>query len=297
MTLKVITDPHIFPYSYSTLVKNKPDKFPTVLTDASSWRVANGTVQQLSDHIKDGYPWMPALLQEGASKKSDETCKALYCLAVDIDNTTKKQKDIVLSLQAAREHPFVQAHAGLVQESPSSTPDWPKFRIVFPLYEPLFSKENINTAYIYLHSLIPGCDPSCKDPQRIYYGAQGTEPAFISLTNTLPPTFLEEAIAFSSDARKKAAKQAADKARYRERQATTWRSKHRMNEEELVAVMSSYFPCRIKNAGTYDDCFRALCALVNTFGPAKAIEIAESSPLASNLEQDWDVSKIGRAHV
>ena len=274
------SDTHTFPWMGTTLVTDKPKRFPSELTDAKTWQLHHTDAQGLSDHIGSGYTWMPAILKDDAIKKNDESCKALYSLAVDIDNG----KSIVFSLDAAREHPFVKAHAALVQETPSSTKQQPRFRIVFPLLNPLYTIENVNIAYQYLHTLVPGCDPSCKDPQRIFYGAKGTVPYFLSLTNTLPDNFLELA---KADNKKRVKAQQA-----RERRAfNVFKTKFDgvMNDYELICSMSSFFPHRRKGENTYDDCFRVLCGLVNVLGEAEAIRIAEASPLASDKSQDWDV--------
>jgi hypothetical protein len=280
----VTTDGFTFPWSKTMACLNKPAKFPPILTQASSWQVEISDVSSLSQHISEGYPWMPAILKEGAETKSDAACKAVYSLAVDIDNA----KQIDLTIQDAIDHPFVSAHAGLIQQSYSSTLERPRFRIVFPLYNPLYSKLNINAAYRYLHSLIPGCDRSCKDPQRIYYGAKGTTADFINITNTLPSDFLEQALAYV----KKEDKQQSDKDRYRLNQSRKYLGSNKfLTNEELAYQMITYLPERRAGEGTYDDCFRALAALVHTFGEQKAIEIAESSPLRSKPEDDWNVAK------
>ena len=291
MAPKVTT---IFPWSGTTILRGKPDKFPKELTYAKTWHVFQTDAKGLSDHIAQGFTWMPAILKDDAEKKNDDTCAALYSLAVDIDNSKKGEKgvkEIALSLEDAIQHPFVIAHAALIQESASSKPEWPKFRIIFPLTNPIYGKENINNAYIYLHTKLPGCDPACKDPQRIYYGAPGSTPAFLSLTNTLPGDFLEQAKAY---AKKREAAQKRQENRY-STSASDWLDQNRMTELELIAQLSSYLPSRVKGAGTYPDCFRALCALVHTVGSHEAYRIAENSPLATDLSQDWDVARIIQA--
>ena len=66
------------------------------------------------------------------------------------------------SLQALAEDQFIAAHAAFLYESPSSTPDCPKSRIVFIPDQPFSSAEGYRDAPVYCvgHSRLPHSRPT-----------------------------------------------------------------------------------------------------------------------------------------
>ena len=250
---------------------------------------------------------MPCLLDEGATRKKAEFCNLTYCLGVDIDNSrtdriedpnqpngyrkeVRYQPD--LTLDEAKQHPFICGHAALIIESPSSTPDWPKFRLVFLLAQPIHGNENIRLTYEYLRTIIPGFDPQCINADRFFYGAEGVQPAFMQDNVTLPATFFDQAKLWR--------KEEDRKQRDRERKALEKVKKLRasgeqLDDEQLARMMSEHFPRRDPGSGNYGECFMIVSSLVHTFGQETALDILRGSRLATRVQESngsyWDIDK------
>ncbi len=293
-----------FRWSSTRVIKGKPLKFPEELAEPANWSTEYTDIFTLAEHHQAGYTWMPGLLDGGAKRKAREYCNHLDCLAIDVDNTRyildsegKRIKDEndkylteysgELTLENAIAHPFIRRHAALIQESASSKPDYNKFRIVFVLPRPIEGFENISLAYQYLHTLFPGPDPSCKNSDRVFYGAEGRTPYYINPYSRLDESFFEGFRAFQ---KKEFNRIRAVENRAREA-AKRFEGKGNLSPEELARLMAPYFPARGKpGSGTYPDCQRLLAGLVHTFGVQKAIDIAQGSPLAQPAE-DWHLQK------
>ena len=95
---------------------------PQNLSYSGAWTPTTGTFADLAAHISRGHPWMPALLDPGKRRYQQHANRA-DVLALDIDSG--------MSIEEAKAHPFIAAHCALAIESNSSTPEQPKFRLVF----------------------------------------------------------------------------------------------------------------------------------------------------------------------
>ena len=73
--------------------------------------------------------------------RSDANFISAEHIGLDDDRGTAES-----SLQALAEDPFIAAHAAFLYESPSSTPDCPKSRIVFILDRPFTTADEYRTA-------------------------------------------------------------------------------------------------------------------------------------------------------
>lgn len=87
-------------------VKNKEHLNETHLS--KNWKQEEGTVKNLANYIKQGYAFMPGMLNETGHRCSKNVI-GYQSVAVDIDSK--------MSLQEALEHPFVKQYCGLIYTS------------------------------------------------------------------------------------------------------------------------------------------------------------------------------------
>jgi hypothetical protein len=151
-----------------------------------------GSLKDLAAHITADRPWMPSLIDKG-SRRLQVACNHAELLAADIDTG--------MSIAEAKALPFVVAHCGLGIESTNSgvfneksNPDsHDKFRLVFPLTQPLTCWEDIKLCTTYLIHLLGAADPSCKDASRFFYGGRDRQAFLLNEDAALPADFLERA--------------------------------------------------------------------------------------------------------
>jgi hypothetical protein len=143
----------------------------TQLSEPDSFQPAEFTMEQLASHIGQGYSWMPTILDAG-QRRNKGAANYASALAIDIDHDW--------TIEKALADPFVEAHAGLVIPSSSHTESEHRFRIVFPLDDPILGNQEIKYALKGLQEHIPVADSACIDPARFFYGAKGKEPVMVN---------------------------------------------------------------------------------------------------------------------
>ena len=214
---------------------------PTVVSDPGFWTVAQRSLQELAEHISNGFPWMPALL-DGDTKRNQQNSNFAAVLGADVDNG--------LTIQDALKHPFIKLHCGLLIESASSKPEHHKFRLVFPLFEPLTNWMDIRLANQFILHQLKVADPACKDASRFFWGAPGRSPHLLNDTAALPADFLRQATAWR-DAEESASK--AERDRYLSQFPTDDN-----RPLELAKQAITYIPAYTPGSNTYGDLI-AMC--------------------------------------
>jgi predicted XRE-type DNA-binding protein len=199
----------IYCWGATQLIKGK-DK-PWDVNEPNVFAVAKGSLLDLANHIGQGFAWMPAILDPG-QRRRQQFCNYAELLALDIDDG--------MTIPEALGNPLIVAHCGLGIESNSSKPERHKFRLVFPLAEPLTGYADIKLATIYLQEIIGTADAACKDASRFYYGAEGRSPFLVNHGAKLPYDFLDRAKSWqdAKNAEKEAQRLAAAEKRARERE-------------------------------------------------------------------------------
>ena len=169
------------------LSKSAIDKAPSpnfeALNVGGNWTAKQISLQELADHIAQGFPWMPSTLDKGAGRRWQNLCNEASVLALDIDSG--------LTIEAAMADPFIQKHCCLGIPSASHKPDHHKFRLIFALEQPLVGFHNIKAAYIYLQEIFKQSDKSCKDASRFFYGAKGKIPFLLNESASLGSDFAD----------------------------------------------------------------------------------------------------------
>lgn len=183
----MLQQPNVIRYGANFKIVGKTD--PQNLSYAGAWEVVEGAVADLAEHVIKGHPWMPALL-DGNRKRWQTNSNLAYVLGIDVDGG--------MTLEEARNHPFIRQYAALIIESASSTPEHNKFRIVFVLPYSVQGWQTIRNCNIYLAEQIGYADPACKDASRYFFGAPGRSPFLLNESATLPESFVDDALAWDA---------------------------------------------------------------------------------------------------
>jgi|GEM_PF-6407412 len=237
----------------------------TELSGRGAFRKTRFALHQLAEHIGDGHPWMPAIL-DGDGRRKQVNSNYAELLGLDIDAG--------MTIAQAMAHPSIVAHCGLGIETSSSTPEHNKFRLVFPLAIPIDGWRNIRLANRFLAHLVGSADPACKDASRFFFGAQGREAFLLNESAALPADFLEQAIAWdeaeqAAIAAEKAAKQAARAKAYQGTGAAPMRSTGAADcelsiIESALAAIAPYTP----GGGRYPELIPMMAGVLNDLGSA-----------------------------
>jgi hypothetical protein len=152
-----------------------------------AWRTETHTLESLCRRVTgDGYSFCAVLKQPW---RKAENFESVQVLATDNDGA---------SLATLAEIPLVEDHSAFIYESPSSTPEQPKARVVFVLDEPITDPQICRLAY---RALIwhfsngapdQAADEACKDCCRFFYGRPKAPHAFLG--NILYKDVLQELI-------------------------------------------------------------------------------------------------------
>lgn len=249
---------HVFRFGINTRIVGKCD--PQKLSWAGAWQEKQGTFADLAAHHAAGYPWMPALL-DGNRKRWQSNANYAEVIAADIDGG--------MAIEDAIAHPFISQHCGLGIESSSSSPERHKFRLVFRLPHPVTTWKDLRLCNRYLIHLIGTADPACKDASRYFFGGKGRSPFILRNEAVLPPSFIEDAIAWDTE-QLRVAELEAQKALERRRQYAPL-----SEDDELRRVEDAlgFAPVRSPGCGNYSECVSIAAGLRNTFGDATAIAL------------------------
>ena len=270
--------------NYKVVGKTDPQK----LSYSGAWEPTTGTFADLATHIGQGHPWMPALLDPGERRYQHYANRA-DVIALDIDSG--------MSIEAAKAHPFIATHCSLAIESNSSTPEQPKYRLVFrnpfPLEKGVQSTDDdlsgwqiIKVCVTYLQSIIGVADPSCKDASRFFFGAVGRQPFILDEFKALPESFVADALNWYEAREREAERQYQEALKRREQLG----GNNSQDTYELVKDALSHIPPRQPGSGNYPECISVLMALYHEFGEADAIALGEQwSPSIQGTT--WDVPK------
>jgi hypothetical protein len=253
---------------------------PQKLSYSGAFEITEFTMRSLAEHISAGYPWMPAVLDDGA-KRWQQRANFAAVLAADIDQG--------MTIEQAQANPFISAHCGLGIPSASSTPELNKFRLVFRLPEPLTGWETIRACNEYLIHTLKAADRACKDASRFFFGAVGREPFILNEQATLPADFEQQAIAWHEaiEAQKEKDRIAA------QQKHEAWRAANPDIDQDLDSLIQKalgLIPKRESGTGTYEMYRDILWALKSHYGEAQAVSMMEA-----HSPDGWDVAQVGRS--
>lgn len=145
-------------------VVNKSKDFEVLATGFQNYLL---TQKQLADEINLGH----AFTTQHEGRRLQENFTAAQHIALDFDKASREQMEEILADEV------VKNYYGIFYHTPSSTPEQPKFRIIFQLQQPVEvagAYRKLVEAFIWRFSAT--ADGSCKDPCRLFYGSQGSNP-------------------------------------------------------------------------------------------------------------------------
>jgi hypothetical protein len=241
----------------------------------SGWKNVNFTIDQLIDHIvKRGCAWSPGILSEtaGGKKPAVSDIVGAVILAVDIDNSIKahnkstgkyddRAKSLAegyLPLETAISDPWLKANSLFLYETPSSTAEWNRFRIVFLMHnlisDPAFYSE-VASAFIEKF----GADKSCKNIDRFFFGCRNAK--FVKFTDApmSPKAFVSVMNAVGEE----------------ELVISEYKTQGRNGDltanqiEEMLKYIDG-------DSLSYDEWFRVVSAIGNYFDEATAVSLIEN---------------------
>lgn len=143
---------------YTMFLDTKPGRdFNWAAFNLSMEEADIGTLDLLL-HVAQGGSFAPVF--QGKRKADNFVC-AQY-LGLDFD------EGVPLSRLLA--HPCIRSYAGLIYPTHSYTPDHPRYRVVIPLDQPIWSAEGYLLALRTIHHIFPQADAACVDVSRLFFG-------------------------------------------------------------------------------------------------------------------------------
>lgn len=186
--------PTTFKFSINKGFKNK-DRLPGGGW-AKGWTTVEASPAALKELIESGYCFNPAHLAKGY--RVDENFLSSQLLVFDIDNKTVIDGAEVyqpnLTIEQALANPVIRQHAAYLYPTPSHTPDWHRFRIVFLLPEAITDPGVYKTLIQQIGAQhIPGYDPATTSITNLFYGNEGCRPILWNPNAVAPAEWLRAA--------------------------------------------------------------------------------------------------------
>lgn len=128
-------------------------------------------IEELAHELTKGKTIVPGLLKEknGLIKCKKEYWSQQQVIMLDFDNEDgQKNKCITMTLQQAIDE--FKSKACFIYETFSSTPEHPKFRVVFALVEPVQDYLLYEAIITRLLQEYPSADPHCRNGNRLFFG-------------------------------------------------------------------------------------------------------------------------------
>lgn len=123
------------------------------------------TPGELAGIIRGGYAIAPQM--NGRRKR--ENFRLAQHIGVDLDDGTYTW-DALISME------LVAMCAAIIHTTASHTDEHPRYRVVFLLEEPITDPDDYTQAVgAFMRAFGAAADPACKDPARLFYGANGCQ--------------------------------------------------------------------------------------------------------------------------
>lgn len=163
--------------SVSDAFYNKQLNVSKQIAYGTSFYPVNLSRERLFAHITRGKAFMPAMIK-GHTRTKDQFVQS-QILALDFDHGP--------DLETLLADSFIKEYAWLIYQTPSSTPEAPRHRVVFILSEAVTCADRWETLQRALiqHFAPLNPDTACKDASRIWCGSTKPDP-YINLDATLP---------------------------------------------------------------------------------------------------------------
>jgi hypothetical protein len=186
-------------FSINRKVKNKSkptDESGNLLT--KNWEAVEGNHQVLAEHILSGFALCNSQLK--STHKNIDNFLIANTIWLDFDNCTKNSKGQIIKsepyvdLYKVVANQQIKDNAYLIYTTPSHTPEWHKFRIIFKLPEEISDAneyKNLITKFInYFHS-----DPAPSSICNAFYGNTNAE--IFTFGATIRQDFLQKVLNYT----------------------------------------------------------------------------------------------------
>lgn len=199
----------LVPISVNTHVKNKvPNAEQAKLQKGFTSKTI--CLDDIVNHVLEGHALVPAWLDtdaDGNSVRQNTAFQKAQLVFLDVDNSIKvngvkrclTEAEGYTPLEKVVGNENYQKHAFLVYTSPSHSPEWHRYRIVFCLPEAIRDVGRYREIVSAFITRI-GSDESCKSPVNIFYG--NTDAEIFPFGNVLTPEFVDRAVLWAANIHK-----------------------------------------------------------------------------------------------
>lgn len=132
-------------------------------------------------HYIQSNSWSQSLFKD--NKRTKDNFISADLIALDFDNGISSQEviDRLTLMSINYSLTFSKSSKIICDKNPKGLE---RFRLVFDLLKPIGNIEEYSQTWLYLNSLFPESDPSCKDPSRFYFQSCAKEPPILVQTGT-----------------------------------------------------------------------------------------------------------------
>ncbi len=168
-----------------------------------NWIACESDIDELIKFVCDDKNGLCAWhLLEGRRREKETGCIQAGLIIIDIDNQAdgkdadgNKIQDQQLTVPEALDLEFCKKYLTAAYLSPSHTPSWPRFRLVFGLEKPIIDTKFYQWFTRYIAEKIPGSDRRATQVPNLFYGGLGVESILGVFSNYIPAEKVEEAYA------------------------------------------------------------------------------------------------------
>lgn len=165
-----------------------------------NWIPSNTSIDLIADQVNQGAGLCAWHLINGKRVKDSTGCIQAGLIIVDIDNqadgkTTEgdKVQKQELTVEQALELDVCKKYLSYAYYSPSSTPEWPRFRLVFGLEKVIIDPEFFQWFTRKISSAIPGSDRRATSTVNLFYGAKDNSEVICLTDKFIPENKIDQA--------------------------------------------------------------------------------------------------------
>lgn len=158
------------------------------------------SAEEIADKVKQRQALCAWHLVDGKREKDNTTPVQAGLVIIDIDNQADhKDKDgnkvqkQELTWEQAKELDICKNYLSLAYDSPSATPEWPRFRLVFGLEKAITDPDFYQWFVRQIANNIPGSDIRATTAVHLFYGAKNEEGILYTSDKYIPASKIEEA--------------------------------------------------------------------------------------------------------
>ena len=165
-----------------------------------NWSPVTEDINFISERVKESVGLCAWHLVDGKRIKDKTGCIQAGLIIIDVDNQLdgktedgdKIQKQ-ELNTEQALELDICKKYLSSAYYSPSSTPDWPRFRLIFGLEKPILDPDFFQWLTRQIAQQIPGSDRRATSIVNLFYGSKKDEELICLTDKFIPSLKIDEA--------------------------------------------------------------------------------------------------------